>query len=132
MSSSLSRIIFLTLSSLVFVNIFTYEYKEDLMVPGELLMDVDVIAHYSLTDYVAFKEKSLTILSNLAFWDESYLHFCFNIFKIANCKISPIYYTAWKLICCYKYFKAFSGLLLFRSKNAFLLVDKSVYLRSNC
>ena len=75
--------------------------------------------------------KSLTILSSFGFWLESSLHFCLSILRMANCKISPIYSTAWKLICCSRYFKAFSGLLLFRRRNAFLFVDKSVSFKSN-
>lgn len=73
---------------------FTYAYNEDFIVAGELLIEVDVIAHSSLTDYDALAAKSFTIFSNLGFWLESYLHLCFNIFKIASCNMSPISSTA--------------------------------------
>jgi len=46
---------------------FTYAYKDDLIVAGELLIAVDVIAHYNFTDYDAFAAKSFTIFSNLGF-----------------------------------------------------------------
>lgn len=56
---------------------------------------------------------------------------CFSIFSIANCKISPISSTAWKLICLSRYIIAFSIFVLYNSKNAFLFVDKSVYFINN-
>ena len=102
-----------------------------MIVAGELLMDVDVIAHSRRTDSEALREKSLTILSSLGFCDGSYLHFCLRIFKMANCKISPISSTAWKLICCSRYLSAFSGLLLCSNKKAFLLVERSVSLTNS-
>ncbi len=93
---------------------------------------MEVNAHYNLTlSDDGLLEKSETIFKSLGFELESYLHFCFKIFKIANWRISPISYTAWKLICCSKYFKAFCGLLLFNKRKAFLLVDRSVYFWSS-
>jgi hypothetical protein len=66
-----------------------------LIVDEELLIDVDVNAHSSFTLYDdVLLAKSDTIFNSFGFCVLSYLHFCFNIFNIANCNISPIYYTA--------------------------------------
>lgn len=131
-SYNLSNIIFLIFNSLVLANIVTYAYNDDLIVDDELLIAVDVNAHSNLTLYDdVLLEKSDTIFNSRGFCVESYLHFCFSIFNIDNCNMSPIYYTAWKFICCYRYFIAFYGLLLFNNKNAFLFVDRSVYFCNN-
>lgn len=83
------------LSQLVFANIVTYEYNDDFIVDDELLIDVDVKAHYNFTLYDGvLLAKSDTIFNSFGFCVLSYLHLSFNIFNMANCNISPIYYTA--------------------------------------
>jgi hypothetical protein len=58
MISSLSRMILLTLISLVLLRMLTYVLRELLMLAAELLIAVPVIAHSSRTESVPFYWKS--------------------------------------------------------------------------
>ena len=130
--SSLSRIIFFMLISLVLERMLTYTAKDPFIVDALLLIAVAVRAHSNRTESVPFSWKSETILSSLGFWLGSYLHFVLRILRMANCKISPISSTDWLLIWVYKYSIAFFGLLLLSRIKAFRLVDRSVsFLRSS-
>lgn len=112
MVASLSRMIFLTLSSLVLAKILTYEYNEALIVETLLLIEVDVIAHSRLTDYEDFMVKSRISLRSLAFWLESYLHLILKTLRMANLRISPTSYKVWLLTWNWMYCMAFCGLVL--------------------
>ena len=99
------------------------------MLSTELLIDKEVIEHSKRTDSEALKEKSLTIFKNFAFWLGSSFAFCFKTFKIANCRISPIYSTDSLFICCFKYPIASSGFVLFNKRKALRLAERSVSVR---
>lgn len=85
-----------------------------------------MIEHSNNTDSDALKVNAFIIFKNLALLAGYYLAFCFNTFKMANCKMSPISSKASEFIWCWRYSIALVGLLLFNKINAFLFVDRSV------